>query len=124
MKKDIADYVAQCFTCQKVKTEHQKSGGLLQYLTIPVWKWDHITMDFVVGMPRTQRHHDAIWVIVDQLSKSTHFLAIKTVFNTEQLAKLYIKEIVRLHGTKHTPRQTDNRRELYRPWRICYKLAP
>jgi len=55
-------------------------------------------MDFVVGMPRTQRHHDAIWVIVDRLSKSAHFLAIKTTFNVEQLADLYIREIVRLHG--------------------------
>jgi len=55
-------------------------------------------MDFVVGMPRTQRHHDAIWVIVDRLSKSAHFLAIKTIFNAEQLAELYIREIIRLHG--------------------------
>jgi len=94
MKKDIADYVARCLTCQRVKTEHQKPGGLLQPLPIPVWKWDHITMDFVVGKPRTQKHHDAIWVIIDQLTKSAHFLAMKTVFNAEQLAELYIKEIV------------------------------
>ena len=97
MKKDIADYVARCLTCQRVKTEHQKPGGLLQPLPIPVWKWDHITMDFVVGKPRTQKHHDAIWVIIDQLTKSAHFLAMKTVFNVEQLAELYNKEIVRLH---------------------------
>jgi len=81
-----------------VKAEHQKPGGLLQPLPIPVWKWDQITMDFIVGMPRTQKHHDAIWVIVDRLSKSAHFLAIKTTFNAEQLADLYIKEIVRLHA--------------------------
>ena len=55
-------------------------------------------MDFVVGMPRTQRHHDAIWVIVDRLTKSAYFLPIRTTFSAEQLAKLYIKEIVRLHG--------------------------
>jgi len=97
-KKDIADYVARCLTCQQVKIEHQKPGGLLQPLPIPIWKWEHITMDFVVGMPRTQKHHDAIWVIVDQLIKSAHFLATKTTFNAEQLAKLYIKEIARLHG--------------------------
>jgi len=97
MKKDVAEYVARCLTCQQVKAEHQKPGGLLQPLPIPVWKWDHITMDFVVGMPPTQRHHDAIWVIIDQLSKSAHFLAIKTIFNAKQLAELYIREIVRLH---------------------------
>jgi len=65
MKRDIVDFVARCHTYQKVKAEHQKPGGLLQPLPILVWKGDHITMDFVVGMPRTQRHHDAIWVIVD-----------------------------------------------------------
>ena len=54
-------------------------------------------MDFVVGMPQAQKHHDAIWVVVDQLTKLAHFLAMKTVFNAEQLAELYIKEIVRLH---------------------------
>jgi len=81
-----------------VKAKHQTPRGLLQPLPIPVWKWDHITMDVVVGMPQTQRHHDAIWVIVDRLSKSAHFVAIKTVFNAKQLAELYIREIVRWHG--------------------------
>ena len=94
MKRDITDFVARCLTYQKVKAEHQKPKGLLQPLPILVWKWDHITIDFVVGIPQTQRHHDAIWVIVDRLFKSTHFLAIKTIFNAEQLAELYIKEIV------------------------------
>jgi len=98
MKRDIADYVARCLTCQRVKTEHQKPGGLLQPLPILVWKWEHITMDFMVGMPRTQRHQDAIWVVVDRLTKSAHFLPLKTTFSAEQLAELYIREIVRLHG--------------------------
>ena len=97
MKRDMENYVARCLTCQRVKTEHQRPGGLLQPLPISVWKWDHITMDFVVGMTRTQKHHDAIWVIMHRLTKSSHFLAMKTVFNAEQLADLYIKEIVRLH---------------------------
>jgi len=98
MKKDIAEYVARCLTCQQVKAEHQKSGGLLQPLPIPLWKWERIAMDFVVGMPRTQRHHNAIWVIVDRLTKLAHFLRVKTTFSAEQLAELYIREIVRLHG--------------------------
>jgi len=55
-------------------------------------------MDFVVGMPLMQNHHDAIWVVVDRLTKSAHFLPLKTTYSAEQLAKLYIKEIVRLHG--------------------------
>ena len=98
MKKDIAGFVAQCLTCQRTKIEHQKPGGLLQPLPIPVWKWEHITMDFMIGMPKTIKQHDSIWVIVDRLTKAAHFLAIKVTFTSEQLANLYIKEIVRLHG--------------------------
>jgi len=94
MKKDIAEYVARCLASQQVKLEHQRPGGLLQPLPIPVWKWEHITMDFVVGMPRTQRHHDSIWVVVDRLTESAHFLPLRITFSAEQLADLYIKEIV------------------------------
>jgi len=81
-----------------MKTKHQKPGGLLQPLPIPVWKWEHITMDFMIGMPKTIKQDDSIWVIVDRLTKAAHFLAIKATFTSEQLANLYIKEIVRLHG--------------------------
>ena len=98
MKRDIAEYVARCLTCQRVKTEHQKPGGLLQPLPIPEWKWEHITMDFMIGMPKTIKQHDSVWVIVDRLTKAAHFLPIKATFTSEQLANLYIKEMVRLHG--------------------------
>ena len=76
MKKEIADFVSRCLTCQQVKTEHQKPAGKIQPLPIPVWKWDKITMDFVTGLPRTRRQHNAIWVIVDRLTKSAHFLPV------------------------------------------------
>ncbi|KAL5539075.1 hypothetical protein UlMin_044227 [Ulmus minor] len=98
MKKEVAEYVAKCLTCQKVKAEHQRPGGELQPLEIPEWKWDQITMDFVVGLPKTTKGHDAIWVVVDRLTKSAHFISIKTTFSLEQLANLYVQEIVRLHG--------------------------
>ncbi len=98
MKKEVAEYVAKCLICQKVKAEHQRPGGELQPLDIPEWKWDQITMDFVVGLPRTTKGHDAIWVVVDRLTKSAHFISIKTTFSLEQLAALYVQEIVRLHG--------------------------
>ena len=75
MKRDVADYVSKCFTYQQVKADHQKSSGLLQPLPIPQWKWEHISMDFVVGLPRSQQNHDAFWVIVDRLTKSVHFIA-------------------------------------------------
>ena len=74
MKKDIAEFVAKCLTCQQVKIEHHRPAGLLQSLPIPVWKWEHITMYFVVGLPRCNRGFNSIWVIVDRLTKSAHFL--------------------------------------------------
>ncbi|CAN6455602.1 unnamed protein product [Victoria cruziana] len=98
MRKDIADFVAHCLICQQVKAEHQKPGGLLVQWELPEWKWDEVTMDFVMGLPRTQRKHDAIWVVVNILSKSAHFLAIRASMPLESLADLYISEIVRLHG--------------------------
>ncbi|GJX89253.1 putative reverse transcriptase domain-containing protein [Tanacetum coccineum] len=74
MKKDIAVYVSRCLTCLKVKDEHQKSSGLLQQPDIPEWKWERIAIDFVTKPPRTSSGHDAIWVIVDRLTKFAHFL--------------------------------------------------
>jgi hypothetical protein len=98
MKADIARFVAHCDTCQRIKVEHQKPAGLLQPLPIPVWKWDEIGMDFVVGLPKTQKGHDSIWVIVDRLTKVAHFLPVRTTYGGEKLAKLYIENIVKLHG--------------------------
>nr|GFA80355.1 retrotransposable element Tf2 [Tanacetum cinerariifolium] len=83
----------------KVKIEHQRASGLLQQLDIPVWKWDEISMDFVTGLPQTQRRHDAIWVVVDRLTKSAHFLFIHKDYTVSRLAKIFQQEIVRLHGT-------------------------
>ena len=98
MKKDIAEFVAQCPNCQQVKIEHQKPGGLLQEIEIPTWKWEMINMDFITGLPRTQRKYDSIWVIVDRLTKSAHFLPVRTTYSAEDYARLYVREIVRLHG--------------------------
>ncbi|KAL0434501.1 UNVERIFIED_CONTAM: Transposon Tf2-12 polyprotein [Sesamum latifolium] len=82
----------------QVKAEHQAPAGKLRPLSIPEWKWEKITMDFVVGLPRTLRKHDAIWVIVDRLTKSAHFLPIRQGDSLDKLAELYVAEIVRLHG--------------------------
>ena len=77
MKQEVADYVAKYLTCQRVKIEHQRPTGLLQLLDVPQWKWDSVSMDFVIGSAFTQRKYNAIWVIVDRLTKSTHFIAMK-----------------------------------------------
>ena len=98
MKKSIARYVSQCDTCQRVKIEHQRPGGSLQPLEISEWKWEHVTMDFVTGLPRSPKGNDAIWVVVDRLTKSAHFLAMKVSQPISKLAHQYVNEIVRLHG--------------------------
>ncbi|KAM0052023.1 putative nucleotidyltransferase, Ribonuclease H [Helianthus debilis subsp. tardiflorus] len=98
MKKDVALYVSKCLTCLKVKAEHQRPSGLLVQPKIPVWKWENIAMDFITKLPRTSKGHDAIWVVVDRLTKSAHFLPIREDFSAEKLAKIYVDEIVSRHG--------------------------
>ena len=98
MKRHVGDFVRRCLTCQQVKVEHQKPARLLQPLEVAEWKWEHVTMDFVTHLPRTQQKHDKVWVIVDQLTKSAHFLAERMTFTLERFCRLYIREIVRLHG--------------------------
>ncbi|KAD7476898.1 hypothetical protein E3N88_00034 [Mikania micrantha] len=100
MKKQIAEYVDRCLTCLKVKAEHQRPSGLLQQPEIPMWKWDKISMDFITKLPRTSRNHDSIWVIVDRLTKSAHFLPIREDYSMDRLAKLYVNEIVSRHGVR------------------------
>nr|GEZ43803.1 putative reverse transcriptase domain, ribonuclease H-like domain, aspartic peptidase domain protein [Tanacetum cinerariifolium] len=98
MKRDIAEYVSKCITCSKIKDEHQKPSGLLQQPEIPEWKWEKITMDLVTKLPKSSSGHDAIWVVVDRLTKSAHFLPILDDYKTEKLARIYINEIFARHG--------------------------
>ncbi|GJX11354.1 putative reverse transcriptase domain-containing protein [Tanacetum coccineum] len=98
MKAIIAEYVSKCLTCSRVKVECQKPSGLLVQPEIPMWKWERITMDFVTKLPKTSTGHDAIWVIVDRLTKSAHFIPIRATDSMETLTRLYIKEIVSRHG--------------------------
>jgi hypothetical protein len=80
IKKEIAAYGARSDTCCRVKAIHMKHASLLQPLSIPSWKWDDISMDFILGLPTTQKGHDSIWAIVDRLTKSAHFIPVKTDF--------------------------------------------
>nr|GEV49551.1 reverse transcriptase domain-containing protein [Tanacetum cinerariifolium] len=98
MKADIATYASKYLTCAKVKAEHKKPSGLLQQPEILVWKWKRITMDFVSGLPRTLSGYDTIWVIVDRLTKSAHFLSMKKTDTMDKLTQIYLKEIVCRHG--------------------------
>src|SRR5438132_6963490 len=90
MKREIARYVTECDVCQRVRAEHLKPAGTLQPLPIPSWKWEDIGMDFITGLPKTSQGYASIWVIVDRLAKSAHFLPIKTIFPVKKYAELYL----------------------------------
>ncbi|GJR19759.1 putative reverse transcriptase domain-containing protein [Tanacetum coccineum] len=98
MKADIATYVRKCLTCARVKAKHQRPSGLLVQPAIPEWKWDNITMDFITKLPRSSQGFDTIWVIVDRLTKSAHFLPIRENDPLDKLARLYLNKIVARHG--------------------------
>ncbi|GKA78805.1 putative reverse transcriptase domain-containing protein [Tanacetum coccineum] len=98
MKANIATYVSKCLSCSKVKAEHQKPSGLLVQPEILEWKWEKITMDFVTKLPKMTNGYDTIWVIVDRLTKSAHFLPMRETDPIERLMKLYMKEVVTRHG--------------------------
>ena len=102
MKGDVAKHVAKCIICQQVKAEVKKPSGLLQPLSVPQWKWEDISMDFIDALPRSKRGNTAIWVIVDRLTKVAHFLPVKSDRDAPKLAQLFMKEVVRLHGVPKT----------------------
>ena len=80
MKEEIISYVARCDNCSRVKATHLKYARLLQSLPILSRKWGGISMDFITSLPLTQQGHDSIWVIVDRLTKSTHFVPVNTTY--------------------------------------------
>jgi hypothetical protein len=102
MKHEAAHYVPECDTCWKVKVDYMKPGGLLQPLSIPEWKWDDISRDFIVGLPLIACKFDSIWVIVDRLSKSAHFILVNTTYRVEKCAEIYITRVLCLHGVSKT----------------------
>src|SRR3954462_7108961 len=98
MKRDIARFVAECDVCRRIKAEHQRPAGTLQPLPILEWKWDKVGMDFITGIPKTQKGNYAIFVVIDRLSKVAQFLPVRDSITASQLADLYVSRIVSLHG--------------------------
>ena len=92
MKNELAEYIARCFECQQVKTKHQHPTGLLQPLPIPSWKWEIVSLDFVTGLPKNQNLNDSIMVVVDKLSKSAHFIPVKTTYKAANIADILFKK--------------------------------
>jgi len=98
IRKEVVDFVVKCGIYQQVKVEHRKPARLLQPLPIPEWKWEMIIMDFMSRLPRGKKGNDAIWVIIDRLTKFALFLPVKMTNPIDKLAKIYVNEVVRLHG--------------------------
>jgi hypothetical protein len=107
LKRDVAAHVAMCDVCQRVKAKHQRLAGLLHPLKIPEWKWEEIGLDFITGLPCTQKGYDAIRVIVDRLTKMSHFIPVKTTYKGSQLAELYMARIVSAFRTRGVPGPTS-----------------
>ena len=97
MKADVEQHVAECDTCQRQKSENIPTPGTLQPLNIPQQKWEEISMDFITGLPLSEGK-DAIWVVVDRLTKYGHFIPISMKSKVPQLAELFMKEIYKYHG--------------------------
>jgi hypothetical protein len=97
MKRETTHYVSKCDTCWKDKTDYMKPRGLLQPVSILMWKWDDIGMDFIMGLPLTTYKFDLIWVILGRLSKSTHFIPVNTNYNAQRFDEIYIARVLFLH---------------------------
>jgi hypothetical protein len=102
MKREVAHYVSECDTCRKVKADFMKPGGMLQPLSIPEWKWDDISMDFIMGLPMIAHKFDSIRVIIDRLSKSTHFIPMNTNYKVQKYVEIYVAHVLCLHGVPKT----------------------
>ena len=97
MKKSVQQFVQQCEICQQAKVEHTKLPGLLQLLPVPNQAWEIISLDFVEGLPTSDRYN-AILVVVDKFSKYGHFIPLHHPYTALQIAKLFLDNIYKLHG--------------------------
>jgi hypothetical protein len=102
MKCVVACYVSECDTYWRVKDDYMKHGGLWQPLSTQEWKWDNISMDFILGLTLTAQKFDLIWVIVDRLSKSAHFIPVNTKYRVEKYVEIYVARVLCLHRVLKT----------------------
>ena len=91
MKKEVVDFIARCLECQKVKDEHRHPVGLLHPLPIPKWKWEVLTMYFISKLSRTNKQHDSIMVVVENLTKVAHFIPMKITHKETNVVNIYMR---------------------------------
>nr|GFB52665.1 putative reverse transcriptase domain-containing protein [Tanacetum cinerariifolium] len=101
MSRDVEHFIRRCLPCHRAKGQ-SSPHGLYMPLPVPVAPWEDVSLDFITGLPRTQRQKDSVMVVVDRFSKMAHFIACHTTYDAVQIANLYFKEIVRLHGVPKT----------------------
>ena len=121
MRVDVADFMARCQVCQQVRIEHRRPAGLVRPLPVPEWKWTDISMDFVTGLRRDIRGFDAIWVVVDRLTKTAHFIPIRETWPVPRLAEEFISQIVRYHGVLERIVSDKDGRFTSRFWRHVHQ---
>ena len=97
MKREVTHFISKCLVCQQVMAPRQKPVGLLQPLSVLEWKCENVSMDFSTRLLRTLKGYTVIWV-VDKLTKSAHFIQWKSTYTTNKWIRLYMTEIVKLHG--------------------------
>jgi hypothetical protein len=102
MKNEAVGFIAICLECQKVKVEHRYPTSLLHPLTILEWKWEVVTMDFIIKFPRTAKQHDYIMVVVENLTKDSHFIPVKSTHKEANIVEIYMQENAKLHGVPKT----------------------
>jgi hypothetical protein len=94
----VANYISIYIKCQKVKTKHRHPARLLQPLSIPKWKWEIVTVDFITKPLRIVKQHDSTMVVVDKFIKVAHFIPVKTTHKATNIAEIYMKEVASIHG--------------------------
>ena len=121
LKRDVEKLIAHCYVCKVAKTTKQKSG---KYTSLPVRSrpWEDLSMDLILELPRTPRHHDSILVMVDRFSKISYFIPCNKTNDASQIAKLFFREIVRLHGLPHTIVSDRDVKFVSYFWKTLWKL--